>query len=105
MKILKKFIREEIGRNLKSPDQVGNISVEDILKNIIQIEIITDYDSNDKNIFYVKVKVNKKYNFSSIFIKNKIMKYNGYTKHFNDLEQASLFKNNLEIKLKSIIES
>ena len=55
LKILKKFIKEEIGRNYKSVDQVGNISIEKVLEDYINCDIITDQNEGN-HILMIKIK-------------------------------------------------
>lgn len=103
MKILKDFIKEEIGRNYRSTDQVGNIQLDRIYDDYFSVNMVTDFDVNDNKILCVSIKLTKKTKFLPNIVKRKLKVYNNFTKHFKDENQASLFKRQLEEKLSSLL--
>lgn len=103
MKIIKEFIKEELGRNLKSRYQTGggvgdagNIRKKDILYKFVTIDVIVDYESDNNNYCCVCIKLLKNIDKN---VKLKLNKYNNYTVHCKDEISANFIKNDLEEKI------
>lgn len=94
LKILKKFIKEEIGRNYKSVDQVGNISIEKVLEDYINCDITTDQnEGNHILIIVIKGLENIK----------DLNNYRNINLSFHDYNMAIQRQNQILEKIKSIL--
>ena len=94
LKILKKFIKEEIGRNYKSVDQVGNISIEKVLEDYINCDIITD--QNEGN-YILMIKIKGLENIKDL------NNYRNINLSFHDYNMVIQRQNQILEKIKSIL--